>query len=227
MILITGASGGLGKVLFEQFQEEGYECYGTFLSCQHHRSAHLERVDVTNFKTVEKWVQGKCSHSISGEITLINCAGVSYNCITHKAEVEAWEHVINVNLIGSFNTIRAALPFMRKNKHGRIINFSSVVAKLGVPGTSAYAASKAGLWGLTRTIAVEYGNLNITANSLNLGYFDSGLITSIPAKILDEIIDKIPNGKLGKTTDIASLVKVVIENSYINGAQIDMNGGMI
>lgn len=227
MILITGASGGVGKALFEQLQELGFECHGTFLNSQCHNSAHLEKVDVTDYEAVEKWVQSKCNHSNSAEITLINCAGVSYNCLTHKADIKAWGHVINVNLIGSFNTIRAALPFMRKNKHGRIINLSSVVPKVGVPGTSAYAASKAGLWGLTRAIAVEYGNLNITANSLNLGYFDAGLITSIPENLLDEIIGKIPTGKLGKTSDIASLVKLLIENSYINGAQIDMNGGII
>ena len=114
---------------------------------------------------------------------------------------------------------------MRQNKFGRIINFSSVVAQKGVPGTSAYAASKAALWGLTKNLAVENAKYNITANNLNLGYFNTGMIKDIPDNMLTTIKENIPAGRLGEPNEVLNAIEFLINTPYVNGTSIDINGG--
>jgi acetoacetyl-CoA reductase/3-oxoacyl-[acyl-carrier protein] reductase len=115
---------------------------------------------------------------------------------------------------------------MREKKFGRIINLSSVVAQLGVIGTSSYAASKSALWGMSKSIAVENAKLNITINSINLGYFNIGMIEEVPSNILEDIKAKIPNGQLGDPSDILKTINFLRNVSYANGIQIDLNGGL-
>ncbi|MBP1671863.1 MAG: family oxidoreductase, partial [Bacteroidetes bacterium] len=105
----------------------------------------------------------------------MNCAGISYNSYAHKADIDKWNKVIEVNLNGTFNVIRNILPIMREQSYGRIINFSSIVTSLPTPGVSAYAASKAGLIGLTKSLAVENASKRITVNAINLGYANIGM----------------------------------------------------
>jgi acetoacetyl-CoA reductase/3-oxoacyl-[acyl-carrier protein] reductase len=116
---------------------------------------------------------------------------------------------------------------MRNDNFGRVINFSSVVAQKGIPGTSAYAASKSALWGMAKALAVENGNKNITINNINLGYFNVGMIEQVPENILQDIIKSIPAQRLGNPEEILSLVNLIINNGYLNGASIDLNGGML
>jgi acetoacetyl-CoA reductase/3-oxoacyl-[acyl-carrier protein] reductase len=226
MILLIGASGGIGQYLAKNYMEQEVEVYGTYNSnaegiCE---SERFTKVDITKFSEVESWVE-----SISSKlenITLINCVGINYNCFGHKAEPEAWKNVLDVNLVGTFNVIRAVLPLMRKQKFGRIINLSSIVAQIGVHGTSAYAASKSGLWGMTKALVKENAGLGITINNLNLGYFNAGMIDSVPKDVLSEMIDKIPMKRLGEPAEIFKITQMLIEVGYINGADIDVNGGI-
>jgi NAD(P)-dependent dehydrogenase (short-subunit alcohol dehydrogenase family) len=115
---------------------------------------------------------------------------------------------------------------MREQGYGRIINFSSIVAETGIPGTSAYAASKAGLWGMARSIAVENASKGITINNLNLGYFDIGMINEVSEEYQQIVKKKIPTGKFGDPGNIFNAVKFLIESDYINGTSIDINGGI-
>jgi acetoacetyl-CoA reductase/3-oxoacyl-[acyl-carrier protein] reductase len=115
---------------------------------------------------------------------------------------------------------------MRKSNYGRIINFSSVVAQTGIPGTSAYAASKAGLWGLTKAVAAENASKGITINNLNLGYFQIGMGEEISPEMRNKLIEKIPVNEFGEPESIYNAVNFLIENSYINGASLDINGGL-
>ena len=130
------------------------------------------------------------------------------------------------NLVGTYNMIRAALPVMREKLYGRIINFSSVVAETGIPGTSAYAASKSGLWGMTRSMAVENASKGITINNLNLGYFEIGMITEVSAEYQDLVRKKIPTGKFGDPGNIFNAIKFICDSEYINGTSLDINGGI-
>lgn len=226
MILITGASRGIGKYLFEEFTKSGEKVYGTYFS----ENSDLEkndkffRLDVCDFKSAEETVNGLIREI--KKIILINCAGNNYNCFAHKSSPAEWSKVISTNLIGTYNMIRAVLPVMRDNGFGRIINFASVVAETGIPGTSAYAASKSGLWGMTRSIAVENASKGITINNLNLGYFEIGMISEVSEEYQQIVKKKIPSGKFGDPKNILNAVKFIIDSEYINGTSIDINGAI-
>jgi NAD(P)-dependent dehydrogenase (short-subunit alcohol dehydrogenase family) len=163
---------------------------------------------------------------LTEKIELINCAATNYNSFAHKANPYDWGEIIRVNLLGTFHVILALLPEMRKNNYGRIINFSSIVDRLGIPGTSAYAASKAGLLGLTRVLAAENASKGITVNNLNLGYFKIGMGCELPPELGNEIKKRIPVSEFGDPETIYNAVNFLINNSYVNGASLDINGGL-
>jgi acetoacetyl-CoA reductase/3-oxoacyl-[acyl-carrier protein] reductase len=227
MYIITGASRGIGQYLFNRLRSEGEDVAGTFYTTPQGvpDPEHMFAVDVGDAGQVLRWIAGLQPRL--NKIVLINCAGISYNAFGHKADLDRWQRVIQVNLIGSFNLIRALLPTMRAAGYGRIINFSSVVAQTPVPGTSAYAASKAALWGLSRALAVENASKGITINSLNLGYFDLGIIREVPADLQQSVKARIPSGSFGRPDQIYQAIKFVIATEYMNGASLDLNGGMV
>ncbi|HPQ35622.1 MAG TPA: SDR family NAD(P)-dependent oxidoreductase [Bacteroidales bacterium] len=224
MILITGASRGIGKYLFDTFKSLDFDVYGTYNTNSLNISG-FSKVNISDYKQVSDWVSG-FNNSLK-DIILINCAGIGYNAYTHKSDPEKWFEVINVNLIGAYNCIRALLPHMRNQKFGRIINLSSVVAEKGTPGVSAYAASKSALWGLAKSVAVENASFNITINNINLGYSSIGMIEQVPEEFLIEIKKQIPSKKLCEPKDIFLTVKYLIDCDYINGTSVDINGGLI
>lgn len=226
MILITGASRGIGKFLFDEFVKTGEEVFGTYFSDNKELENNKSyfRLDVSDYEQAEKTINSLGKNL--QKIVLINCAGNNYSCFAHKSSPQKWNEVISTNLIGTFNMIRAVLPVMREQKYGRIINFSSIVAETGIPGTSAYAASKAGLWGMTRSIAVENASKGITVNNLNLGYFDIGMIAEVTEEYQKIVKSKIPTGNFGDPKNIFNAVKFIIESDYINGTSVDINGGI-
>ncbi|OPZ02650.1 MAG: 3-oxoacyl-(acyl-carrier-protein) reductase FabG [Bacteroidetes bacterium ADurb.BinA395] len=137
-------------------------------------------------------------------------------------------NVININLGGTFRAIRSVLPFMYKKGFGRIINFSSIVAQKGVIGTSAYAASKSALWGMTKAIAAENAQKGITINNINLGYMNAGMtLNEVPENLREEIIKQNPSKKLGDLENVYKTVKYLMDTEYINGTSIDLNGGLL
>ena len=144
----------------------------------------------------------------------------------HKSDAQHWQDVIDSNLLGVQHLLRHLLPLMRSSRFGRIILLSSVVPQVGVPGTSAYSASKAALWGLSRAVAIENATLGITINTINLGYFDIGMIKDVPPEKLDKIVQSVPVGKLGDPLNILRAVEFLISADYITGSQIDLNGGL-
>lgn len=224
MILITGASKGIGKYLFEKLSEN-YEVYGTYSSTEvpEKYSDKFSKVDVRDIQSIQKWI---CKIENKRELILINCVGINYNSFAHKADIDKWKNVIDVNLTGVFNVIHEVLPYMRNTKYGRIINMSSVVSQRGMAGTSAYAASKSGLNGMIKSLAKENGSMGITINNLNLGYFDIGIIREVPNTVKEEIIKDIPNNEFGRPQDILNIIKLIIDTPYINGTSIDVNGGL-
>lgn len=227
MIIITGASKGIGNFIFEKYKKNGLKVLGTFNSSLLDSKDQdlLYKVDISNFSEVKSWI-AEIGNKLE-KIVLINCAGISYNSFAHKAEIEKWEQVIKVNLIGTFNVIRCLLPIMRKQNYGRIINFSSVTAQMGTPGISAYAASKSAMWGMTKSLAVENGLKGITINNINLGYADIGMgINDVPMEYAEKIKKRIPSNKFCSPDDIYNTVEYLIGTNYINGSSIDLNGGI-
>lgn len=227
MIIITGASRGIGNYLFNSFLQKSEESIiGTYFN-----SKPIENIDkyvhldVRNFEQINNFIKEKSSEL--NRITLINCAGITYNAYTHKGDPEKWKSVIEINLFGTYNFIRALLPLMRDQKFGRIINFSSVVAIKPTPGISPYAASKSALWGLSKSVAVENAAFNITINNINLGYSELGMIEAVPEEFKKNIISQIPAGILCEPKDILSTVNYLKSTRYITGSSIDLSGGLI
>ncbi|MCK9437726.1 MAG: SDR family NAD(P)-dependent oxidoreductase, partial [Synergistaceae bacterium] len=211
MIIVTGASRGIGKFLFESLKSSD-KVIGTYLSTKPESIKDLDflyKVDVSKYESVAQFIN-VIKNDLT-EIVLLNCAGISYNSFTHKSDPEKWKKVIDVNLIGTYHMIRAILPIMREQNYGRIINFSSVIAQKGTPGVSAYAASKAGLWGMTRSLAQENGSMGITVNNINLGYVSLGMgVEQVPQSFLDSIKNQIPSRLFCEPNDIYNTVNYLI-----------------
>lgn len=228
MIIITGASRGIGRYLFDSFVKAGEEVVGTYLSTKPNFSKNnmFFQVDVANYCSVEQFFH-KIKDNLN-QITLINCAAISYNAFCHKANPVEWKKVIDINLIGTFHVIRAFLPTMREQEYGRIINFSSVVAQKGTLGASAYAASKSALWGLSKSLAHENGSKGITVNNINLGYTSLGMgIEQVPENYQRLIIQQIPVNRFCTPHEIFNTVNFIRNTPYINGISIDLNGGLV
>lgn len=228
MIIITGASQGIGRYLFLRFKSDGLDVMGTYNSSTSGLEEDIDfyhKVDISDFDQVRRWVE-HISNKIDN-IVLINCAGIIYTSFAHKSDVNIWKRVIDVNLTGTFYVIRSLLPIMREQRYGRIINFSSVVTKHATPGSSAYAASKAGLIGMTKSLAVENGACGVTANTINLGYVNLGMgIYSVSDNYRDKILGNIPSGRFCEPEEVYNTVLYLINNEYVNGANIEIDGGL-
>lgn len=227
MIIITGINGGIGNYLFNKFSQAGEDVIGTYHLSKPdgEQYKNCKPLDITDNTQVESFAAGISSSSKN--ITLINCAGISYNSFAHKSNAEEWARVINVNLNGTFYLIRAILPLMREQRSGRIINLSSVVANTGVAGTSAYAASKAGINGMIKSIALENARTNITVNNINLGYFNLGMINTVPQELQEQIKEKIAFKEFGDPENIFSTIQYIRKTPYLTGTCIDLNGGLV
>jgi NAD(P)-dependent dehydrogenase (short-subunit alcohol dehydrogenase family) len=226
MIIITGASKGIGKYLLEEYSKKNIRIIGLYNSTILNNSkCESYKVDIVDSNQVNSFVSSLKSEL--EEITLINCAGINYNSLAHKSDLNRWKEVIEVNIIGTFNIIKNLLPIMREQNYGRIINFGSVVSELSTPGISAYAASKSALFGMTKSICIENAIKGITINNINLGYSELGMISEVPEVFLSQIKSKIPSNSLCKPKDIFSTVEYLRNTEYINGSNINLNGGLI
>jgi NAD(P)-dependent dehydrogenase (short-subunit alcohol dehydrogenase family) len=226
MVIIVGASGGIGSYLVDHMGRD-YEIIGTYNKNRpkvQNSEANFYEVNINDADSISTFLSS--IESKLKQITLINLAGISIDSMCHKMDNAAWDEVLNTNLRGTFFMCRALLPFMRAQGYGRIINFSSIVGQLGIPGTVAYSASKSGLFGLTRTLAAENAVRNITVNALALGYFEVGIINVIPKDIQEKIRNSIPMRRLGHPRNIELAIRFLIECDYITGAVININGGL-
>lgn len=226
MIIIIGASQGIGRFLFQKFKENGEDVIGTY------NSSMVDDDDISFYRQVNVLSCSQISEFVNSlknlsNIVLINCAGISYNSFAHKADLEMWKRVIDVNLVGTFNVIHSLLPIMRAQGYGRIINFSSVVVNIPTPGVSAYAASKAALNGLTKCLSVENASKGITVNSINLGYTNAGMgINDVPDKFRSEVTLRIPKNRFCKPIEIYQTIKYIIDTDYLTGSLINLDGGL-
>lgn len=231
VMLITGATGGLGKEMAHHFAAHGnyilalhaFESQVFQVEAEH----HWFFADLRDRASIERL----CSEVLEkyGRVDiLINNAGISRNGMSWKLAANDWNEVIAVNLTAPFELIKNLVPSMRANGFGRIISISSVVAQTGVPGTAAYAASKAGLLGLTKTVAKETATSGITVNALALGYFDTGMITEVSPEMQQAIVAAIPKQRLGDVPAILSALGWLIssEADYVTGQTISLNGGL-
>ena len=230
VIVITGATGGLGREMVKHFEKQDVKlALHTFqhepfeVECEH----AWFKADLSDAFQVSNFVATVLANFGHVDV-LINNAGISRNGMSWKLNNTDFQQVLAVNLTAPFLLMQGFLPGMRERNSGRIISISSVVAQTGVVGTAAYAASKAGLLGLTKTVAKEVAGNGITVNALALGYFDRGMITEVAEDLREKIIEQIPLKRLGSMDAILSTLDWLLADgaSYVTGQTISLNGGL-
>jgi 3-oxoacyl-[acyl-carrier protein] reductase len=236
-ILITGASGGIGTSLSKAFSSTNANLFllGSSIEKITMLREELPSKENIRFFTVDlsqrENVNNFCDSIIDefgGISVVINNAGITQDNIFMRMSDSAWDKVFAINLDASMAICRKFIRGMIKNKWGRIVNISSVVASTGNPGQSNYVASKGALNGLTKSLALEVATRGVTVNCISPGFIDTAMTAELTDDQKSKIIEKIPMGRMGTGGDISSLVLFLASNesSYITGQNIHVNGGM-
>lgn len=207
-VLLFGGTGGLGKQLIKEISNE-YECI----------SVGTKECNVTDESTVKEIIE------LHNPNIIIYLSAKNIDGLLHKQTNELIKSQLDVNINGFLNVLRYSTNLMRDSKYGRIIYISSVLSKSPIRGTGIYSASKAFCDNLIKTYSLENSKYGITANSIQLGYFEGGLTDRVPSEILDGVLSNIPLKRLGKVSEMAELVKTIINTEYINGTNISITGG--
>ena len=235
--IVTGASRGIGFSIANMLAEEGVKVALISRNIEslikaREQMSHSENiiffsgdiadsnfVKITIEKVYEKW------NKID---IMVNNAGINKDKILLRMKEQDWDTVINTNLKGCYNTMKSVSKYMLKQKSGKIINISSVIGQIGNSGQSNYAASKSGIEGLTRSLAVELGSRNININCIAPGYIETDMTNKLDTQILNNMKKNIPLNKLGTCNDIGNLVCYLASDlsSYITGQVINVDGGM-
>jgi len=236
--LVTGGSRGIGKAIAQKLSETSNVAVGYSNSKEqavevvnsiqaNGGNAIAVQIDVTDNDSVEKCFELIEKEFSSVEI-LVNNAGITKDNIFPRLKQDDWDSVIDTNLTGSFRTSQRAIKGMMKNKWGRILFISSVAGISGNTGQSNYAASKAGMIGLAKTISKELGSRNITSNVIAPGYIDTDMTSFLNDEQKDEIIGQLSIKRVGKPEDIANMVAFLCsdESEYITGQVFPVDGGL-
>ena len=233
-ILITGASGGIGKELVKKFVSLGGNVLGSGTKIEkldllkkQYPNIKVKKFDMAEDSKIKDFID-----SVTLELgrldILINNAGINMDNLSLRMKDEEWKKVININLTSTFLLSKHAIKKMLKNKFGRIVNITSVVGHTGNLGQSNYSASKSGIIGMSKSLAIEYAKKNITVNCVSPGFIASDMTMNIAEKVKLYLTSRIPMGKLGTGEDVSNCVAFLssLEASYITGETIHVNGGM-
>jgi len=233
-ILITGASGGIGNELVKKFVSLGGNVLGTGTKTEKldslkkkHPNIKVKKFDVIDHSRIEEFIDN-VTLELGGLDILINNAGTNMDNLSLRMKDEEWKRVIDVNLTSTFLLAKSAIKKMLKNKFGRIINITSIVGHTGNLGQANYSASKSGIVGMSKSLAIEYAKKNITINCVSPGFIQSDMTMNIAEKVKLYLTSRIPMGRLGTGEDVSNCVAFLssAEASYITGETIHVNGGM-
>ena len=234
-IIVTGASGGIGNSIVEKLYENGANILatGTRLEKLEELKKKFENIKILKFDIfqhdkIEEFVNNAVDELGGSLDCIINNAGITKDNLTIRMSMEEWTKVIDVNLTSTFLMCKNSIKKMLKNKAGKIINITSVVAHTGNVGQANYAASKAGIIAMSKSLAIEYAKKNININCISPGFIRTAMTDQIEEKHKEAIIAKIPSNRLGKPEDIANAVLFLSsdQSDYINGETLHVNGGM-
>jgi 3-oxoacyl-[acyl-carrier protein] reductase len=236
--LVTGASRGIGKACSIALAAAGHRVVLAARSVHHlEEIAHSIRsqgsdalvleMDLANRDSVSSGIS-KTSKDFGRIDILVNNAGITKDALAVRMKQADWEIVLETNLSGAFYAIQQVLPGMMRERWGRIVNISSVVGEMGNPGQANYVASKAGLIGLTKSLAREVGSRNITVNAVAPGFIETDMTHGLTAELKQKMVDQTPLGRMGNPEDIAAAVKFLVSDdaSFITGHVLDVNGGI-
>lgn len=236
--IVTGASRGIGRSVAQEISKSG-----AHVVCVSRSEDDLLKIskklnnegfssssfvcDVSNSNDFKKLIDDTVSKFNQVDI-LVNNAGITKDNLIMRMSESDWNTVIDVNLKGVFNGIKAVSRQMMKQKYGRIINISSIVGLIGNPGQANYAASKAGVIGLGKAVSKELASRNITVNTIAPGYIETDMVEDIQETVKDNLFKQIPLGRIGKPSDIATAVLYLAsdEAGYITGQTLTIDGGM-
>ena len=237
--VITGATKGLGKQIALELAKDGFEIVINYRTENDSLAQMVEEInkttkaytfkaDISNFDEAKALIDFAASET--GKIDLlVNNAGITNDKLLVRMSEEDFSKVIDINLKGTFNCIRHASRLMMKQKFGRIVNISSVIGLIGNVGQANYAASKAGVIGLTKSAAREMAPYSVTVNAIAPGFIKTDMTDKLTDEIKDNIKSSIPMRKIGEPKDVANLVKFLAndETGYITGQVINVDGGMV
>jgi len=237
--IITGGARGIGKKISQAFLEEGAFVYifdvneeegartvDEFQSAYDNK-VNFFKVDITDEKGVEQSI--KKIIEAKGRIDiLVNNAGITRDNLILRMSLKDWKKVIDINLTGAFICSKHTVKYMVKNRSGKIINISSIVGVHGNAGQSNYSSAKAGIIGLTKTLARELAGRNILVNAIAPGYIETEMTEKLSDKIKEKLMEQIPAGRLGSVDDVAktALFLASDDSNYITGTVINLDGGM-
>jgi NAD(P)-dependent dehydrogenase (short-subunit alcohol dehydrogenase family) len=214
--LVTGASGGIGAAIVERLRADGFDV----VTLDVRPPADIVIDLATDEVPADRLADIDVCVSNAGIVNIMSPA--------HRVSAAKWDRDIAVNLTGAFRVVQACLPGMRERRYGRIVVMSSIAAAIGARGQVAYSASKAGLVGMTRTIAAENAGLGITANAILPGIIATENVTNMPEPVLDRLRDRfLPSGRMGEPSEVAALAAFLASDdaAYVTGQAIVIDGG--
>ncbi|MCK4993976.1 MAG: 3-oxoacyl-[acyl-carrier-protein] reductase [Candidatus Omnitrophica bacterium] len=237
--VITGGARGIGKEIAKVLAKEGANCVLCDINAQELETAAGEieslgvqclplALNVCNLKQCEEAVN-KIIDKFKKIDILINNAGITRDGLLLRMKEEDWDSVIAVNLKGTFNWTKVAIKFMLKQKSGRIVNVASIIGVMGNAGQANYAASKAGIIGLTKSVAKEVASRNINVNAIAPGFIETKMTEVLSEEVKEAMRKQIPLNRFGKPEDVGNLVLFLVSDdaSYITGQVIKIDGGMV
>ncbi|NLY79798.1 MAG: 3-oxoacyl-ACP reductase FabG [Lysinibacillus sp.] len=236
--IVTGASRGIGAEIAKALARNGATVVGTYNS----NPASIEEVGKViaeegagTFHAIQADVSvAEDTERLATEVVekfgkidiLINNAGITKDRTFRKMTKEEWDAVINVNLSGIFNATKAVINHMLEQQYGRIISIRSIVGQAGAFGQTNYAASKAGILGFTKSLALETASKGITVNAVCPGYIGTEMVAAMPEEVLQNIVSQVPMKRLGKPSEVAQAVLYLIQADFVTGQAISVNGGL-
>ena len=233
-ILITGATGGIGKALVKKFLSLDGNVLATGTKIEKLDALKKEfpkinilKFDISDHSKIEEFIEN-VSSQLTGLDVLVNNAGINMDNLSLRMKDEEWKKVIDINLGSTFFLCKYGIKKMLKNKYGRIVNITSIVGHTGNLGQSNYAASKAAIIAMSKSLAIEYAKKNITINCVSPGFIQSKMTDNIVESIKAVLTSRIPMSKLGTGEDVSNTVAFISSDaaSYITGETIHVNGGM-
>ena len=235
VVVVTGASRGIGRGLAEAFAKEGAKvaCVATSEGGAKSTAEAIGNgakgyaCDVSDSSSVDVLFE-KIQAEMGTPAVLVNNAGIARDTLILRMKDEDWDKVLEVNLKGAFLCIRAVTRTMMKARYGRIVNISSIVGQHGQAGQANYAASKAGLFGLTKSVAKELGSRGITCNAVAPGFIETDMTETLPAEMREQVLKTAPAGRLGTPYDVAAVVLFLAsqDSAYVTGQTITVDGGL-
>ena len=237
--VVTGAGRGIGQAIAEELGSSGAKVVVNYSQSRGpaeevvgwlHEHGSPQSVAIRADVSDPAQAAGLIEETVRqlGRIdVLVNNAGITIDKTMKNLTVEDWNRVIQTNLNGYFYTVKAAIPYMMEQRSGKIVNVSSFVGKMGNFGQANYSAAKAGIIGFTKTAALELARYRVNVNAVCPGFTETDMYTSVPDNVKEQIVKRIPLGRVGTAQEIARAVRyLIVDGDYITGASLDINGGI-